>query len=115
MKTIKLAITALLISVSFISCNDDKKKFLEKDIILFSKYVDSVSSVSNEKLAGNWESIAKMYSEKKLQAQSSAEAIRDNIELIERVSTIISKFDKFKTRFHEENERKLAIQEKTNF
>lgn len=105
MKNLKISVLTLIIATSLLSCDNRKRHDAERDVKEFSNYVDSVSIVSIENLNENWGKIEKIYTEKKLQAQSSVEALGDAPELNEKINKADSKYKDFKENYEFESEK----------
>jgi hypothetical protein len=115
MKKVQLSILALLLGTSFFSCTDAKVKDAEKNVQNYARYVDSISVVSTENIKQNWNIVESTTLEKKLQAQSSVETIKDNPELKEKINIVNSKYNEFRIKYQQDVDKMNAAQAKLNF
>ena len=96
MKTLKLVFLSLSLVSLLISCETNEEQEAERNVSEFSKYVDSVTAETADDLKVNWENIEKEYTEKKLQAQSSVEALGGHPDLNVKLNKANSKYNEFK-------------------
>lgn len=115
MKKLQLSILTLLISVIFFSCKDAKLKDAESYVNNYANYVDSISVVSTKNIKENWYKVESAYLEKKLQAQSSVETIKDNPALKKKLNQINSVYNDFKKKYRTEVDKMEANEEKIAF
>ncbi|WNM18368.1 hypothetical protein [Flavobacterium capsici] len=115
MKKLQLSIIILLISVTFFSCEDANVKDAKNYVDDYAEFVDSISVVSIKNLRDNWYKIESTYLEKKLQAQSSVETIRDNPKLKQKLNDASSKYNKFRTNYRLQVDKLEAMEEKIAF
>lgn len=96
MKTLKLVFLSLSLVSLLLSCETSEEQEAERDVSEFSKFVDSVATEDTDSLKVNWENVEKEYTEKKLQAQSSVEALGGHPKLNEKLNSANSKYNEFK-------------------
>lgn len=99
MKNLKNLGLALVAAASLVACDNSKKDEAQKNVDAFTNYVDSVSTVSNDKLAENWDNVEKSYTEKKLQAQSYVETVGDDGAMKTKLDEADAKYNDFKAKY----------------
>ncbi|MFD2907132.1 hypothetical protein ACFSX9_00145 [Flavobacterium ardleyense] len=115
MKTLKNLTLALVATATLVACDNSKKDQAQKNVDAFSNYVDSVSVVSTENLNANWEEIERVYTEKKLQAQSDVETTDDSGVLKSKLNEANSKYTEFKDKHLASSQELVLAKNKMTF
>lgn len=78
MKILKITAAVVAVAAMASSCRDDKKEVAQKKVDRFSTYIDSVSNVTANDIAMNWETIESDYKKNRAEAKEAAESIEEN-------------------------------------
>ncbi|MES2574198.1 MAG: hypothetical protein V4572_04605 [Bacteroidota bacterium] len=113
MKKIKLTFALIAVAVAFTSCKDEKQEKAQKSLDAYSKYVDSVSTVAEEKAAENWEIIENDYARLKAEAENSLANANDKDKLQTGLENSATKYEEFKNNVLAEKEKLDASNSKT--
>jgi hypothetical protein len=96
MKLLKLTLAIVAIGVIFTSCNDDKKDKAQKQVDMYSTYVDSVSNVAVHDIAMNWEIVESDYQKNKIEANNAIVSIKENSEMRVTIDASTEQYEAFK-------------------
>lgn len=113
MKKLTLTFVMIAAGIAFTSCKDEKQEKAQKSLDNYSKYVDSVSAVAEEKAAENWETIESDYDRLKAEAEISLANANDKAKLQTSFDSSASKYEEFKTNVLSEKEKLQATDSKT--
>jgi hypothetical protein len=105
MKNLKLTLGLLVITTAFTACTDEKKEQAEKDVAMYTKYVDSVSSLEMEQASLEWDAIQNNYDTYKMNAENSLNGVSENENLQESINTTTVKYEDYKVRIVTEKEK----------
>jgi hypothetical protein len=78
MKTRKLFLGIILISVGFVSCKDEKEIQAKKSVETYVVYVDSVGNVTTEDAKTNWQVIDAAYQMKVNEAEAGLANLKES-------------------------------------
>src|SRR4051812_28941363 len=115
MKKRKLILVMTAAAIAFTSCKDEKQEKAQKSLDDYSKYVDSVSAVAEEKAAENWEAIESDYNRLKAEAETSLANASDKAKLQTSLENSATKYEEFKNNVMSEKEKADANNPKTVF
>jgi len=108
MENMKLTFALIAIATAFTSCKDEKQIKAQKATDAYTKYVDSVSNITQENAVANWETIENDYAKLKLEAENSIENSTnstDKTKLQTNLSDSESKYEEFKNDILSEKEK----------
>ncbi|MDD7886626.1 hypothetical protein [Flavivirga sp. 57AJ16] len=106
MKTIKITLVIITIASIFASCKKDgKKEIAQEKLERYHTYVDSVTGVSTNEAAKNWDAIEKDYKDNKAEASNAIEGIHEKAEMQEAMDKSTADYEAFKAEVIAENER----------
>lgn len=113
MKKIQLTFVMIMAAIVFTSCKDEKQELAQKSLDDYSRYVDSVSAVAEDKAAQNWEAIESDYAQLKADAETSLANASDKAKLQTSFENTEGKYEEFKTKVISEKEKLDAADSKT--
>lgn len=105
MKNVKITFVLLATAIAFTSCKDEKQEQAQKSLDAYNKYVDSVSTVSQDKAAENWEAIEADYARLKMDAETSVAITSDKTKAQTNFDNSTIKYEEFKTNIMTEKEK----------
>jgi len=112
MKTLKLTLVIVAIGAIFTSCKDDQKGIAQKQVDIYSTYVDSVSNVAAKDIAMNWEAVENDFQKNKTQADNAIMTVKENAEMQTSIDASTDKYEAFKTEVKAEIAEKEAVNSK---
>jgi predicted nucleic acid-binding protein len=99
MKTLKNLLAVTILAMTIVSCADENKTRAEKAVDDYKSYVDSISDVKSDQLAEKWDAVETGYVNKKIEAESALENLKDRVELDKKLAATSSKYDEFKAKW----------------
>jgi len=113
MKKLQLIFTIIVIALAVASCKDKKQEKAQKSFEAYSKYLDSLSNVSQEKAIENWELIENNNAKLKSEAVASLAEANDKTQLQSGLDDLTIKFEVIKANVISEKEKKEESNSKT--
>jgi hypothetical protein len=113
MKNLKTTFVLAAAVAVFVSCKDENKEKADKALERYTSYVDSVSQVSEDKAAANWEAIESDYARLKADAEMSLPNASDKTKFQSTLDTEAIKYEEFKTNIIAEKEKAAVTDSKT--
>lgn len=113
MKNLKLTLGLVALATAFTSCKDEKQEMAQTSVDSYEKYVDSVSNISENEAAANWEGIETNYVQKKTEAENSLTEAKDKEKLQVTVDNTSVKYEAYKSKVVAEKEKMQVDNEKT--
>ena len=104
MKTRKLFLAIILISLGFASCKDEKETQAKKSVETYVVYVDSLGNVSEADAKTNWQTIDAAYQLRISQAEAALANMEDNAAEQERINASKAKYEALKAKVEAQNE-----------
>lgn len=98
MKTIQTIVTSMAVAGALLvtSCKNEQETQAEKAVEAYVKYLDSISQVTADKAAAEWEQMEAAYEAKKAEAEKSLENLKDKTKLEEAINKANQKYEAFK-------------------
>jgi hypothetical protein len=103
MKTRKLFLGIILISVGFVSCKDEKEIQAKKSVETYVVYVDSVGNVTTEDAKTNWQVIDAAYQMKVNEAEAGLANLKESAVEQEKINVSKAKYEALKAKIQAEN------------
>ncbi|MFH4964927.1 DUF6565 domain-containing protein [Gaetbulibacter sp. M235] len=104
MKTLKLTLAIVAIATIFSSCKDDKKEIAQKQVDIYSTYIDSVSNVTAVEASKNWNAIESGFQKNKADADNAIVTVKDNSEMQMSIDASTDQYMVFKAEVKAETE-----------
>lgn len=114
MKNLKLTLGLLVIATAFTSCKDEKKSLAEKEVAMYTKYVDSVSSLEMATATAEWDAIQADYDRLKMNAENALNGVEETEDLQETVTSTTVKYEDYKVKVVSEKEAMEMKDSKNN-
>lgn len=108
MKTRNVLLGLSVVALSFTGCKSEEEKQAEKTVDVYTKYVDSVSSVAAADAKSNWEAIEAEYNQRTTDAEAAVAAMKDKAAAEERVAASKAKYEEMKAKYAAEMEQEVA-------
>lgn len=105
MKNLKITLGLLAMAVTVTSCTDEKKMQAEKDIAMYQKYVDSVSSLEMDKATAQWEAIQADFDRMKMNAENSLTGVKESEDLKATIDNATVQYEEYKVKVTTEKEK----------
>lgn len=105
MKNLKITLGLLAVAVSLTSCKDEKKTQAEKDVAMYTNYVDSISSIEMDKAAMEWEAIEADYNRLKMNAENGLTGVSESENLKESINNTTVRYEEYKVKVVTEKEK----------
>ena len=102
MKILKLTLAIVAMGAIFASCKEDQKDKAQKQVEMYSTYVDSVSNVAAQDIAMNWEVIESDYQKNKNEANNAIVSIKENSEMQASIDASTKQYEGFKVEINAE-------------
>ena len=112
MKTLNLTLAIVAIAAIFTSCKDDQRDIAQKQVDMYSTYVDSVSNVAAKEIAMNWEVVESDYQKNKNRANNAIVSVEENSEMQESIDESTEQYEAFKLEVEAETEATQAANSK---
>lgn len=96
MKNLKITLGLFAVAISLTSCKDEKKIQAEKDVAMYTNYVDSISSIETDKAAMEWEAIEADYNRLKMNAENGLTEVNETENLKESIDNTTLKYEEYK-------------------
>ena len=97
MKNIKLIAALIAITITATSCKDEKQEKAQKSLDAYTKYVDSVTNIEEEKAIANWETIENNEAKLKAEAETSIDLSTDKANLQTNLNDSEAKYEELKS------------------
>jgi hypothetical protein len=108
MKTLKLTLAMVAVAAIFTSCKDNQRDIAQDKVDIYTKYVDSVSNVTAQDIAMNWEVIESDYNKNKDEADNAILTIKENSEMQVSINASTDQYETFKAEVQAETEATQA-------
>lgn len=105
MKTLKLTLAFVAVSIMLVSCKDSKKELAQEKVESYQAYIDSITQVSINEAMSNWEAIENEWKQMQDEANNAVVTIKENSEMKKSVDRSTLKYDTFKSEVMAEHER----------
>jgi len=112
MKTLNLTLAIAATAAIFTSCKDDQRGIAQKQVDMYSTYVDSVSNVAAKEIAMNWEVVESDYQKNKNRANNAIVSVEENSEMQESIDESTEQYEAFKLEVEAETEATQAANSK---
>ena len=112
MKTLNLTLAIAATAAIFTSCKDDQRGIAQKQVDMYSTYVDSVSNVAAKEIAMNWEVVESDYQKNKNRANNAIVSVEENSEMQESIDESTEQYEAFKLEVEAETEAIQAANSK---
>lgn len=112
MKTLNLTLAIVAVAAIFTSCKDDQRGIAQKQVDMYSTYVDSVSNVAAKEIAMNWEVVESDYQKNKNRANNAIVSVEENSEMQESIDESTEQYEAFKLEVEAETEAIQAANSK---
>lgn len=109
MKNLKHTLVVLAIAITFTSCKNEQEKEAENNVEAYKNYVDSVSTVSQDKAIENWEAIDSRYSRLKMDADNSVILVSDKTKSKTDIDNSVIKYEEYKSNLMSEKDKMRTL------
>lgn len=113
MKNLKITLALVASAIVLTSCKDEKQEMAQKSLDSYTKYVDSVSTVTKENAVENWTLIENDYDRLKTEAETSLATASEKEKLQSSLDNSATKYEDFKNNVLAEKEKLDASNSKT--
>ena len=104
MKTLKLTIAFVAVSIMLVSCNDGKKELAQEKVESYQAYIDSITQVATIEVMANWDAIENDCKIRQAEANNALVTIKENSEMKKSMDESTLKFEAFKAEVIAEHE-----------
>jgi len=104
MKTLKLTIAFVAVSIMLVSCNDGKKELAQEKVESYQAYIDSITQVATIEVMANWDAIENDCKKRQAEANNALVTIKENSEMKKSMDESTLKFEAFKAEVIAEHE-----------
>ncbi|WP_418263186.1 hypothetical protein [Flavobacterium faecale] len=105
MKRVPFIVTILATATFFTSCKDENQQEAERRLDNYTHYIDSISSVAEEKAVENWNAIEENYNKVKMDAEKAITTATDKAEIQEKLDKASIKYEEFKMKIVSKKEQ----------
>ncbi len=105
MKNLKITLGLFAVAISLTSCKDEKKIQAEKDVAMYTNYVDSISSIETDKAAIEWETIESDYNRLKMNAENGLTGVNESENLKESIDNTTVRYEEYKIKVVTDKEK----------
>ena len=105
MKTLKLTLAFVVVSIMLVSCNDGKKELAQEKVESYEAYIDSITQVATVEVMANWDAIENDCKNRQAEADNALIAVKENSEMKKSMEESTLKFETFKSEVMAEHER----------
>lgn len=102
MKLLKLTVAIIALGAIVVSCKEDQKEKAQKQLVVYSTYVDSVSNVAAEDIAMNWEIIESDYQKYKAEVSEAIVSVKENSEVQAAIDITTAQYEALKIKVQAE-------------
>ena len=104
MKTLKLTLAFVAVSIMLVSCNDGKKELAQEKVESYQAYIDSITQVATIEVMANWDAIENDCKIRQAEANNALVTIKENSEMKKSMDESTLKFEAFKAEVIAEHE-----------
>lgn len=113
MKNLKITFVLIASAIVLTSCKDEKQEKAQQSLEVYTKYVDSLSTVNKENAVENWGEIENNYMKLKTEADMAIATASDKSMLESSLENSATQYEEFKSNVLAEKEKMDAMNSKT--
>ncbi|WP_281337270.1 hypothetical protein [Flavobacterium eburneipallidum] len=113
MKNLKITFALVASALVLTSCKDEKQEKAQQSLEVYTKYVDSLSTVAKEDAVENWGVIENNYTRLKTEAETALAPLSDKSMLESSLENSATQYEEFKNNVLAEKEKMDAMNSKT--